>query len=124
MKTLTLLFAFIVFGTAGDQPSSPAAGEGAAKLQQIAERLQLTDEQKAEIAPILEQEWADLKALREDTSLRRMQRARRAKEITDTASKQIRAILTPEQQPEYDALRAEMRDKLKAKAKERQRAEN
>lgn len=107
--------------SAADQPTAgPEAGELAAKLQEIAGRLDLTDEQKAQIAPILQKEIADLKALRDDTTMRRGQKARRAKEINDTASGQISALLTPEQQKEYEVLRAEMREKLKTRVKERQ----
>jgi Spy/CpxP family protein refolding chaperone len=110
---------------AADQPTAPAPqGEVATKLQEIAERLELTEEQKTQIAPILQKEIADLKVLRDDTSMRRGQKARRLQEISDTAGGQIRALLTPEQQEEYDKLRDEMREKLKARLKERQSAGN
>lgn len=108
---------------AADRPTaddSPSGGDG--RLQELAAELALTDEQKEQIVPILEKERADLKALREDTSLRRIQKARRAKTINEKAAGQIRALLTPEQQEKYDALRSEMRKKAKERLKARREA--
>jgi protein CpxP len=131
MRELALLLALAGWwpgaatAAAADQPTAPAPqGEVATKLQEISARLELTEEQKTQIAPILQKEIADLKVLRDDTSLRRGEKARRLKEISDTASEQIRELLTPDQQTEYDKLREEMREKLKARLKERPSAEN
>ncbi|HLP06935.1 MAG TPA: hypothetical protein VK178_02125 [Opitutaceae bacterium] len=99
--------------------TAPVPGELASRLQDITAQLNLTEDQKAKIAPILKQEAADLRALKEDTSQRRMQRLRRFREINQKASEQIRALLTPEQQPKYDELRAAARAEMKQRMKER-----
>lgn len=106
---------------AADQPATQEGKRAKARdhLQQVVDQLELTDDQRAAIAPIMQQQMIDLKALRDDSSLRRLQRARKAKAINETASAQIRALLTPDQQTKYDALRAEMKDEMKARAKER-----
>jgi Spy/CpxP family protein refolding chaperone len=101
---------------------APAQGEFASRLQDITAQLGLTEEQKAKIAPILQQEAADLRALKADASLRRLQRLRQFREINQKASDQIRALLTPEQQPRYDELRAAARAEMKQKMKERHAA--
>ena len=92
------------------------------RLEQLAGELRLTEEQKAAIGPILRRQAEDYRALQADTSLRRMQKMRRAKEINQKASAAIRAHLDPEQQTKYDALRAEMRKEVKSRAKERKSA--
>lgn len=135
MKLRTLLFACVAGFTAITLPAAVAADadeaeatevssvrEPGARLQELATRLNLTDEQKEQIAPILRQEFAELKKVREDTSLRHLSRVRRLREITNRAHRQIRALLTPEQQKEYEALRAELREDLKKRAKERREA--
>lgn len=130
MKPILLSLALVAATTtavpvfAAEPPPPPAAGHGefGAKLQEIVAQLGLSDEQKSKIAPILQQEGADLRAVREDASLRRLQKARRAREINQKASEQIRALLNPDQQKKYDELRAAAREEMKQKMKERRAA--
>ena len=109
------------FVTAADQPTREDAQ---ARLQEIVSELQLTEEQKAEITPILRQELADLKALRENTALKGRYKLRRAQQIAEAASQQVRALLTAEQQPRYDAWREEQKAKRKTQFKERLKERN
>ncbi len=126
LLTLTLLFGFsggLIL--AADQPASAAEhGSLQSRMQEIVDQLQLTPEQKAQLAPIVEKEAADLQALRDDNSLTRMQRARRARAINNNARKEIRALLTPEQQKTFDEIRAETRARMKEKRKERRSTES
>lgn len=108
------------------EPASPppaTRAEFASRLQHIAAQLDLSDAQKATIAPILEGEAAELRTLQADSALRRMQKLKRFREINRKASDQIRAELTPEQRKKYDALRAEAREEFKAKMAERRQAQ-
>jgi Spy/CpxP family protein refolding chaperone len=99
---------------------APSASEPAApRLDELAQKLNLTDEQKAQIAPILQKEAADLKALQGETSMRRMQKLRKLRDIANAASKEIRALLTPEQQTQYDEMCAEAKKKIKEAARNR-----
>ena len=59
--------------------------------------LNLTDEQKAKLRPILAEENQQLDTLRNDTSMTQEQKISKANEIRQTASPKIRAILTQEQ---------------------------
>jgi Spy/CpxP family protein refolding chaperone len=67
------------------------------RLERMSRRLNLTDEQKAKIRPILQDEQKQMKALREDASLSPDQRRQQGREIRTSARKQIDEILTPEQ---------------------------
>lgn len=59
--------------------------------------LNLTDEQKTRLRPILAEENQQLETLRNDTSMTQEQKMSKANDIRQTASPKIKAILTPEQ---------------------------
>jgi protein CpxP len=59
--------------------------------------LNLTDEQKAKLQPIIADENKQMDAVRSDTSLTTDQKIQKANQIRSDASPKIRAILTPEQ---------------------------
>ena len=59
--------------------------------------LNLTDEQKAKLRPILQEENQQMEAVRNDSSMNQEQKVAKANEIRQTASPKIKAILTPEQ---------------------------
>jgi len=84
----------------------------------MAEKLALSDDQKTQITPIIADRQAQLRALREDTSLRRLQRAREAKRIFNESDKKINAILTPDQRKKYAAMEQEMRERAKEHAQQ------
>ena len=60
-------------------------------------RLNLTDEQKAKVRPILEDEVKQIMALRANTSLPPADRQAKVREIRQSTRQQIDQILTPEQ---------------------------
>lgn len=88
-------------------------------LEKFVTELNLSEEQKAAIGPILKKQAEDFRALQADTSMRRMQKLRRAKDINAKASKEIRAHLDPEQQKKYDTMRAEMKEEMRSRLKDR-----
>ena len=59
--------------------------------------LNLTDEQKAKLRPILAEENQQLDTLQNNTSMTQEQKMAKANEIRQTAGPKIKAILTPEQ---------------------------
>ena len=59
--------------------------------------LNLTDEQKAKLRPILQEENQQLDTLQNNTSMTQEQKMAKANEIRQTAGPKIKAILTPEQ---------------------------
>lgn len=96
------------------------------RLKRMDAKLGLSDEQKAKIRPIIEDEIAQLKALQEDTSLTRTQKRERLQEIRTRCHSRIREHLTAEQQKQVDAMkqkgteRREVRkDRMQERMKER-----
>ena len=59
--------------------------------------LNLTEEQKTKLRPIIADENQQMEAVRNDSSLSMEQKVAKANQIRETASPKIRAVLTPEQ---------------------------
>jgi Spy/CpxP family protein refolding chaperone len=97
-----------------------ANGEAQSRLNHIAKELNLTDDQKAKIKPLLESEVADMRGVKADTSLTPQQKKAKAMEIHDKYSPQINAVLTPEQQEKWKAMKAEAMEKHKEGGMEHQ----
>jgi Spy/CpxP family protein refolding chaperone len=116
LATLSALVALSPCALAQAQPKDGAKAKGAAqsgarrdRLQALAQELQLTDEQKNQLRPVLKQEADKLKALREDTSLSTQDRRAKTKEIRNTVSAKMKKVLTTEQWDKYQSLQAERR---------------
>jgi protein CpxP len=83
----------------------PSAQQKSAKLEQIAQYLSLTPQQKDKILPILADEGTKVRAIKDDTSLSRMQRAQRIKAIHQQNDPPMKAILSAEQYQKLQAMR-------------------
>jgi len=106
-------------------PAAPVA-RATEKQQAARERLQamwanlnLTSEQKEKLTPLLVSEMEKLTALRADESLRSRQKLQRMKGLRDELTPQVKAILNPEQFVQWEKNRAEMRDEIREKIRER-----
>jgi Spy/CpxP family protein refolding chaperone len=81
-----------------EQPSAPSANQNSAQPQANEDNpLNLTDEQKAKLRPIIMGENQQMEALRNDTSMTQDQKIAKANQIRADASPKIKAILTPDQ---------------------------
>jgi Spy/CpxP family protein refolding chaperone len=81
-------------------PPSPQA-----HLDMLSRMVNLTDDQKAKIKPILENTDAQAKSLRQDTSLSPQERRTKMRDLHESTMSQIRAQLTPEQQSKLDEMK-------------------
>jgi Spy/CpxP family protein refolding chaperone len=129
MKKMMVILAALTFGCAvafaasAPDPNSPAhknKGQAAQRpardfLQQLSEKLNLTDAQKTAIKPILAAEANEIKAVHQDSSLSNEQKQAKIKEIRDNSREKIKALLTPEQQKTF----AEMKDQAGNRMRER-----
>jgi Spy/CpxP family protein refolding chaperone len=106
---------FALQGTAGATPPAqqapPPRGRVERQLQRMSERLNLTEEQKAKIRPILQERNKQLDDLRAESSLPQGEARAKATEIRKSARQQIDQILTPEQREKERALRRGTRPK-------------
>jgi Spy/CpxP family protein refolding chaperone len=76
--------------------------EGAGRL---ADELNLTDDQRAKMKPLFEQERAELEALKADTSLAKEERRAKARAVHRKYRDLRDALLTPEQRAKAEKLR-------------------
>lgn len=74
-------------------------------LQQISSELNLTDDQKTQIKPMLQSEFQQLKSVKDDTTMSQEQKQAKAQEIHASAKSQIANVLTPEQQKKLATMR-------------------
>jgi Spy/CpxP family protein refolding chaperone len=97
-----------------DQSQAPAPGGTPAHagrfnphrmLRMLTERLNLTNDQQAKILPLLQAQADQLGALHNDTSLSDDDKHQQMRAIMQTTRGQIRALLTPGQQPIFDTMR-------------------
>jgi len=103
--------------------AAPAPEERAAamreRMEATAADLGLTPEQKEKLTPILKAEMEKIAALRNEQGLRPREKLSRLKAIRDEYTPQVKAILTPEQFSKWEKKRAEAREELMDRAKER-----
>lgn len=76
-----------------------------AKVQAVAQQLQLTPEQKVKVLPILEQEAPKLEAIKTNTSLSGLQKMKQLRAIHAETAPQLQKILSPEQYQKLQAIR-------------------
>jgi protein CpxP len=95
----------------GSQSSNPPAqsemhqGQHGNRLEWLSKELNLTDEQKAKVKPILEDQEKQMHAIREDSSLSQDQKHEKMMQIHETTHSQINGILTPDQQKKFAQLK-------------------
>jgi Spy/CpxP family protein refolding chaperone len=96
-------------GNRGPAAHRPAGGV----LQQLSEKLNLTDAQKAAIKPILAAEANEIKAVHQDSSLSTEQKQAKTKEIRDNSREKINALLTPDQQKIFAEMKGETGSRMR-----------
>jgi hypothetical protein len=88
-------------------PATPPAGKawgGARPMEQLAKKLNLTDEQKTKVAAILKDQMTQMLELRKNEDLSQDDRRTQMMAIRKEGNAKIRALLTSEQQTTFDKL--------------------
>lgn len=111
----------LTFGVALLAQSEPQATQGGRhrpmmqtpeqRLDRMAKNLDLTDDQKTKIKPILENETEKRKALMEDSSMSREDRRAKFMELQQKTTEDIKAVLNPDQQKKFDEMRSRMMER-------------
>jgi Spy/CpxP family protein refolding chaperone len=79
-------------------PAGPRGGmRGGPGIDQLAQQLNLTDDQKTKVKPILDAQQQKMRDLRGDTSLSPDDRRAKMQGIRDETTTQMKAVLTPDQ---------------------------
>ena len=79
------------------------------QLQMLGQRINLTDTQKTQLGPVLEEEIQKLQAVHEDSSLSPTDQQSKMQEIRQSYRPRIDAILTPEQQQKLSDMSSQRR---------------
>jgi Spy/CpxP family protein refolding chaperone len=87
------------------------------RLMALGKELHVTHKQAKRLLPILNAEEPQLRAIRNDPSLTRLEKLQRLSAVHDQSTPQIKAILTPTQFQQLQAHRQERRAQLMAAAK-------
>jgi Spy/CpxP family protein refolding chaperone len=83
------------------------------QVEMLTKKLNLTPDQVTQVKAIDADTMKQMDALRSDTSLSRDDRRSKMMDIHKASTDKIRAILTDDQKTKYDALQAEMQEKMK-----------
>lgn len=75
------------------------------KLEKLSSELNLTDDQKNQLKPVLQGEVKELKSVRDDSSLSDDQKKAKMAEIHESSKSQMSSILTPEQKTKLAAMK-------------------
>jgi len=78
-----------------------------AKVQAVAQQLQLTPDQKVKVLPILEQEAPKLEAIKSNPSLSGMEKMKQLRAIHAETAPELQRILSPAQYQKLQAIREE-----------------
>lgn len=83
------------------------------QLKNLSTQLSLTEEQRAAIKPILEEERQEL--LAKDDSLSREDRITNKRRVFEKTSSKIRELLNDEQKPKFDQLEKDRRTRMNSR---------
>ncbi len=92
------------------QAQTEAGPHHGQQLERLSKELNLTDEQKEKVKPILDEQTKQMRATQDDTSLSQEQKHDKVKQIHQTTHSQINEILTPEQQKKFAALKEQQKE--------------
>jgi hypothetical protein len=78
-------------------------------VNQFSVNLGLTEEQRKQVDPILEQELKQLMALKKDDSLNAVRKIERLREIANSFDERLKPLINADQQQAFQALREQLR---------------
>lgn len=93
------------------KPTPPPPGRGQ-RMQQMVEKLGLTDDQKPKVEATMKDQREKMTALRDDTSLSADDRKAKVKEIMEATDAKMKTILTADQYAKWEQIRKDMRQRM------------
>lgn len=98
-------------GPRGGDGQRPSMEQRQQRADHFAEKVGLSDPQKAQLADLRKQQGDAMRAVRDDASLSKEDKKAKAKQIEQSFREKQKAILTPEQQVKAEELRKAQREK-------------
>jgi len=122
MKLHTLALTLLLATTLGipgwspaaraQEPPSPEKQEAMQKLEKMAQQLQLTPQQKKQMAPIMIEEAKKMKAIKSNTSLGPLEKMMQMKQVGTDMDAKVQPILSPEQYQKFQQIREQERQQM------------
>jgi Spy/CpxP family protein refolding chaperone len=111
-RSIAVALAFCVFllSTSSYAQQMPKARQQ--RLMALAKQLDLTRKQAKQLFPIMQAQEPQLQAIRNDPSLSRVEKLKRFHAVQDASDPQVKAILTPAQFQQLQAIRRKRRAEL------------
>lgn len=116
--TVLVSFALVATCLNAQQPSQQSKQEAMQRLEKMSTELKLTPQQKEQIRPILMDEAPKLKALRENTSLGKMQKAMQMRQIQEDTDAKLKPILNDQQYQQLIGMQEQQRQQMIEKARQ------
>ena len=116
-----LALGFALYGSRANAQSEQPQGERRGgrpqmspqdQLERLSKALDLTDDQKKQLTPILEDAQKQRQSLFSDQSMSREDRMAKMRSLREEGDKKIRAVLNDDQKKKFDDLQKEMRDRM------------
>jgi protein CpxP len=82
------------------------------RVDMLAKQLNLTDDQKQKLLPILTEQREKMKSIRDDTSLSRDDRFQKMRDLRQDTDNKINPILTDEQKQKYADMQQKTRERM------------
>jgi periplasmic protein CpxP/Spy len=86
------------------------------QLQRLSEALSLTDDQKNQIRPILEDRHQKVQSIRSDDTLSRQDRRSKMRSVFEESSSKIRAVLNDDQKQKFEQMQQRRRERMQKHA--------
>jgi periplasmic protein CpxP/Spy len=93
----------------GGHRGMPSADD---QLKHLSKKLSLSDDQRAKLKPILEDQHKQMQQLWNDSSMSRQDRFSKMRELRENGASQIKSVLKDDQQKKFDAMREEQRSHM------------
>jgi len=102
--------------TMGGPQGNPEAMQ---RLEKMSAALQLTPQQKRQVAPVIMDEAPKVKALKSDTTMPPLQKAMKMRQISEATDAKLKPILTPSQYQTLMQMQAQERQQMIQKMENR-----
>jgi Spy/CpxP family protein refolding chaperone len=83
------------------------------QIKHLSKKLSLSDDQQAKIKPILEDQRKQMETIHSDSSLSREDRFSKMQELRKSSDDQIKSVLNPDQQKNFEKMRDEQHERMK-----------
>jgi len=93
--------------------------EAMQRLEKMSAALQLTPQQKRQVAPVIMDEAPKVKALKSDTTMPPLQKAMKMRQISEATDAKLKPILTPSQYQTLMQMQAQERQQMMQKMENR-----